>query len=117
MKSRQFSIPFEFQEIPKEKSKNYWQKYFGFTPKVGEFATIGETIAFCDTIGKNSYCYCMHVEIIEIVGDKAKVMTTKKWQDACGGASGANTAGTMWTVDVNNLAPYFERKKQLKTKT
>ena len=108
----QMLIPFVFAEIEKPKSENYWQKYFGFVPKVGAFARIDEVVAFCEAIGDNAYCYCMRVKILEINGDIARVETTKEWQEACGGAGGTNAAGNIWQVSVNNLAPIFDKNKK-----
>jgi hypothetical protein len=101
---QQLSFDFDF---PQPEKVNYWKSVFGFEPKVGELARIDETIAFCETIKQKSYCYCMRVKVIEVNGNSARVITTEEWQKACGATSGTNCAGTVWVVDVNNLAPIF----------
>jgi hypothetical protein len=105
----QMLIPFDFGEIKKPNPENYWKKHFCFVPEIGGLACISDTVAFCETMGSNAYCYCMRVEVLEINENTARVKTTKEWQEACGVVGGANTAGNIWRVSADSLAPIFDR--------
>lgn len=106
----QLAIPFEFPEP--ERKASFWQELFGYIPKPGELTRIDATVAYCEPLGRDAYCYCMRAKIIEINGYMARVETTKEYEEACNYAGSSSSvvtkAGTTWLVDVNNLAPIFE---------
>ncbi|HET8839727.1 MAG TPA: hypothetical protein VFM82_12125 [Flavobacteriaceae bacterium] len=80
----------------------YWEKHFGWKPKIGKLARIDATVAFCQTQLRTRYCYCMRVEVIQIENETAIVESTKEWEDA---TSGSDKAGLIFKVKIDELAP------------
>ncbi len=85
----------------------FWKDKAGWEATVGEKARIDSTISFCETENKNGYTYCMRVKILSITDYVARVETTEEWQQACQSKAFPNKQGLIWSVPVEDLAPWF----------
>lgn len=94
-----------FETKQKQPHGDYWETMFGWIPEVGKLARIDAPIAYCETTGKNRYCYCMRVKILRKENGLFFVETTKEWENA---TSGSDKGGTVYKVKKSELAPILQ---------
>lgn len=97
----------------KESKLKFWKEVMGWYPKEGLKARIDTPIGFCKSVKRDAYCYHMRVDILSIADDIAEVRTLKEWEEACMHNKKVsddlfpNTAGLIWMIPIEDLAPYL----------
>lgn len=92
-----------FEEIEEEDDDNFWKSFFGFNVELGTIGRMDEVICKMEN-NENCYCYCMEVEVIEIVGKNVRCVPTLEWLSKV-----PNQPLYVYTTELKNIAPIFNK--------